>query len=492
MNEDIHYLPAHSIRELLKSRNIGAEDVVGASARRIGKFDCRVRAYLSAITEQAISAARAIDRGSVSASDGLLSGVPVAVKNNICTKGIETNCASRILEGYIPPYDSTAVQRLKAAGAILIGKTNLDEFGMGSSTENSAFFPTRNPWNLDKVPGGSSGGSAAAVSAGMATVALGSDTGGSVRQPAGFTNLFGLKPTYGAVSRYGLVAFASSLDQIGIFSRDIEDCATVFNLISGYDPMDSTSSTLTRPVSMEEIKKGLDGVKFGIPESFLEEGVNEEVSSCFEKAVSALESLGARAERIELPNLKYSVASYYLVANAEASSNLARYDGIRYGKRAAHYSDISDMYDKTRTEGFGREVKRRIMLGTYALSSGYYDEYYLRAQKVRTLIKADFEAAFKKVNAVLMPTSPTPPFGFGEKLVDPLSMYLSDIFTLAVNLSGIPSISFPSGFSAEGLPVGTQAIGPSFSEELIFRIAYNFSEKCGFHNKRPELEKQFK
>jgi aspartyl-tRNA(Asn)/glutamyl-tRNA(Gln) amidotransferase subunit A len=405
----------------------------------------------------------------------------------MCVTGIKTTCASKILEGFVPPYDATVVARLRAAGAVFMGKTNMDEFAMGSSTENSAFGTTKNPWARDRIPGGSSGGSAAAVAADECLGALGSDTGGSIRQPAACCGVVGFKPTYGRVSRYGLVAFASSLDQIGPFAKDVEDCALLLNAIAGHDANDSTSADVPRPDYTAELKTGVRGLRVGVPKEYFIPGMNRDVEAAVKDAIRALEREGARIEDVSLPNTEYAVAVYYLLATAEASSNLARYDGVRYGYRAKAPTNLMDLYSRSRAEGFGPEVKRRIMLGTYALSSGYYDAYYVKAQRVRTLIKRDFDRAFERVDVIATPTAPTPAFRIGEKTQDPLQMYLSDIFTISVNLAGVPALSMPCGFSGEGLPIGLQLIGKPFAESTILRAAAAYERVTDWTTKKPAI-----
>src|SRR5438552_2815098 len=406
-----------------------------------------------------------------------LSGVPIAIKDNICVRGMQTSCGSRILGPYHPPYDATAIERLLDAGAIIIGKTNCDEFAMGSSNENSAFGPVKNPWDTSRVPGGASGGSAAAGAAGIVPVALGSDTGGSVRQPASLCGVIGLKPTYGRVSRYGLVAFGSSLDQIGVFARNASDAAAVLQVIAGRDHHDATTADVAVPDYSRELEPEIKGQRIGVSRALLGEGLDREVRASIETAINAYRDLGAEIVDVDLPHAKYAIAVYYIIATAEASSNLARYDGVRYGFRAEEAPALRDMYRKTRDEGFGPEVKRRIMLGTYVLSAGYYDAYYLKAQKVRALIRQDFLQAFEKCDAVLTPTSPTPAFRFGEKVDDPLAMYLNDVYTVTANLAGVPGISVPCGLSSDGLPIGLQLLGPNWSEALLFRLtqAYQYA-----------------
>ena len=418
---------------------------------------------------------------------GPLYGVPIAIKDNICEEGRLTTCCSRILEGFRPPYDATVIKRLKSAGAVLIGKTNMDEFAFGSSCETSCYYPSRNPWDKDRVPGGSSGGSAVAVASGMVPVALGSDTGGSIRQPASLCGVVGLKPTYGRVSRYGLIAFASSLDQIGVFSRNVEDSARVLQVIAGYDEMDSTSAEIEVDDYLDYLSKDLKGMKIGVPREYFEEGIDPEVKHFVNNVKVVLQDLGARCEEISLPHTKYCVATYYIVATAEASSNLARFDGVQYGLRVKG-RNLLEMYLRTREAGFGPEAKRRIILGTHVLSSGYYDAYYLRAQRVRALIKRDFDRAFSEYDVIMTPTSPTPAFRIGEKINDPLAMYLSDVFTISANLAGLPAISLPCGLHSEKLPIGVQFIGKAFDEKTLFRVAYAYEQATPWHTKFPKLE----
>ncbi|MEW6770467.1 MAG: Asp-tRNA(Asn)/Glu-tRNA(Gln) amidotransferase subunit GatA [Bacillota bacterium] len=483
---DLCFQPAHELGRLLREKKVSAVELTGAVYSRIDAVESRVKAYLLTLKEEALNQARAVD-AALAAGEELppLAGIPLAVKDNICLHGVETTCASKILKGFIPPYDATVIERLKEQRVVFTGKTNMDEFAMGSSTENSGFYPTANPWNLERVPGGSSGGSAAAVAAGEAVLALGSDTGGSIRQPASFCGVVGLKPTYGLVSRYGLVAFASSLDQIGPITRDVRDCALLLNAIAGHDPRDSTSAPQEVPDYTEFLVPHVKGFRIGIPREYVGEGIAPEVRAVLNRVVELLEGMGVQVEETSLPHVRYSLPAYYLIAPAEASSNLARYDGVRYGLRVPA-EDVVTMYKKTRSQGFGAEVKRRVMLGTYALSAGYYDAYYLKALKVRTLIRRDFDEAFKRFDLILSPTAPTPAFKIGEKVADPLAMYLSDIFTLAVNLAGVPAISVPGGFAGH-LPVGVQFIGPPFAEGQLFRVAYALEQETGLAAKRPAL-----
>lgn len=462
-------------------------EITDAYLDRVHNLEPKLRAFVTVTADEARAQAKAVDEKIARGEDaGELCGVPVAIKDNMMITGVRTTCSSKILDNYIAPYDATVIDKLKNAGAVFIGKTNLDEFAMGSSTENSAYGATKNPWNTDCVPGGSSGGSAAAVASLMAPVALGSDTGGSIRQPAALCGITGMKPTYGRVSRYGLVAFASSLDQIGPFSRTIEDCALILKTISGFDPCDSTSVDRPVPDYCSAIKKDIKGLKIGLPKEYFIAGLDASVSSAVSEAVKVLEGLGAKIEEISLPHTEYAAAVYYIIAPSEASANLARYDGVKYGFRAES-QNLLEMYEKTRGSGFGAEVKRRIMLGTYALSAGYYDAYYGKAQRVRTLIRRDFQKAFEHIDVIATPTAPTPAFKAGEKVSDPLQMYLSDIFTISCNLAGLPGISVPCGFSPSGLPVGLQLLGRPFGEEEILRVGYNYEKSTTWHSKHPHL-----
>ncbi len=472
----------------LRAGEISSVELTHAVLDRIGELDCRINAFLNTTPESALAAARQADARRASGEEGPLLGIPVAVKDVIHVGGVATTCGSRILDGFMAPSDATVVTKLRTAGAVLLGKTNTDEFAMGSSTENSAYRTTRNPWNLDCVPGGSSGGSAAAVAARMAYGALGSDTGGSVRQPAAFCGVVGLKPTYGRVSRYGLVAFASSLDQIGPIARTVVDAAILLSVIVGHDPQDSTSLDLPVPDWRTELQNvtELRGTKVGLAEEFFVEGIQPEVSVAVRRAIETLQDLGAELVPITLPHTEYALPVYYLIAPAEASANLARFDGMRYGSRVTGL-DLWDTYDKTRGNGFGPEVVRRIMLGTFALSAGYYDEYYLKAQKARTLIKQDFDAAFEHVDVVAAPVTPSTAFRVGVKADDPLEMYLSDIFTLSVNLAGICGLSLPCGFDGAGLPIGLQIMGPALGETAILRTAQAYEQATAWHKRHPLL-----
>ncbi len=479
---------ASELRRRVAARQVSCEEVARAHLDRIAAAEPAVDAFLAVLADRALERARSLDRA-LAAGEPVppLAGVPLAVKDVLHIEGQPTTCGSRVLEGYQALFSATAVARLERAGAIVLGKTNLDEFAMGSSTERSAYKPTRNPWDRERVPGGSSGGSAAAVAAGMVPVALGSDTGGSIRQPAAFCGVVGLKPTYGRVSRYGLVAFASSLDQVGPFARSVEDVALVAEALFGHDPKDATSARTPVPALVAALAGSLEGLRVGVPRSFLASGVEPATLARFDEALCALTAAGADVREVALPHLPHAVATYYLVATAEASSNLARYDGVRYGLRAAGEGDLRAMYGRTRDAGFGPEVKRRIILGTFALSAGYYDAYYVRAQRVRTLIRRDFERAFEGCDVIATPTTPTPAFRLGEKTADPLQMYLGDIFTVPANLAGIPGLSLPCGL-ASGLPVGLQLLGRPFDEETLLRVGAGFQRETRHHELRPPLD----
>ena len=473
------------LSDLVKSKQIKPSEIVDSFSIRTSEIEPKINSYVTNLIEKALEEAKKRDKELENLKQiPDLFGLPVAIKDNISTKGIKTTCSSKILENYIPPFDATVIKKLNEQGYILTGKTNLDEFAMGSSTENSAFFPTKNPWDYERVPGGSSGGSAAAVGAGIVPAALGSDTGGSIRQPAAFCGVIGLKPTYGRVSRYGLVAFASSLDQIGPITRNVEDCALLLNVISGKDSRDSTSSDKEVPDYLSYIGKDIKGIKIGLPKEFFIEGLDSKIKETVLSAAKQLEKEGAEILEVSMPTTKYAIEAYYIIAPSEASSNLARYDGVRYGYRAKDYKDLEEMYSKTRDEGFGAEVKRRIMLGTYSLSSGYYDAYYLKAQKVRTLIYQDFMNAFESVDLLLTPTTPDVAFKIGEKISDPLQMYLSDIFTVSVNMAGVPGISIPCGFK-DGLPIGMQLIGKPFDEGTILQVAHYYERLNDFNKVFP-------
>jgi aspartyl-tRNA(Asn)/glutamyl-tRNA(Gln) amidotransferase subunit A len=469
----------HELRGLLRQGAVSARDILEDVLARIERLNPALHAYLGVDPERI---RRQLDGLN---PNGRLAGLPVTIKSNICISGEETHCASRILAGFRPPYDATVIERLRREGAILIPGANMDEFAFGSSTENSAFAKTANPWASDRVPGGSSGGSAAAVAADLAIAALGSDTGGSIRQPASFCGIVGLKPTYGRVSRYGLVAFASSLDQIGPLAKDVEDAAILLSVIAGHDPKDSTSAPVEVPDYAAALTAPVRGLRIGLPELPVE-GLDADVRERVDAAVAALKQLGATTVPIELPHIATAIATYYIVATAEASSNLARYDGVQYGFRATDVGSLLDMYLGTRTQGFGAEAKRRILLGTYVLSQGYYDAYYLKGMRVRTLIRRDFDEAFKRCDVIVLPTAPTPAFRFGEKMSDPLQMYLSDIYTISANLAGVPAVSLPCGFSPEGLPVGLQLLAAPFREEVLLRAAHAYEQATDWHRRTPE------
>jgi len=493
----LHALTIHQLRDKLRRGEVSACEVTQAMLDRIGTVDGKLKAYLWLNADNALKQADAIDRAGIIARrpqagtpappNHLLAGIPVAIKDVINVEGQPCTCGSKILRGHTSVYDATAVKRLRDAGAVLLGRTNMDEFAMGSSTENSSWGVTRNPWDLERIPGGSSGGSAAAVAGDETIAAVGSDTGGSIRQPAALSGCVGLKPTYGRVSRYGLVAFASSLDQIGPFTKTVADCALMLRVIAGHDPNDSTSVPQPVPDYVAGLQRGVKGLRIGLPKEYFIEGMDCEVEATVRAAIKKLAELGAEVVEISLPHTDYAVAVYYLVATAEASANLARFDGVRYGLRVRG-EDVIDMYGKTRGAGFGEEVKRRIILGTYALSAGYYDAYYLRAQKVRTLIRRDFELAFGKCDVVVAPTTPTAAFKVGEKTDDPLQMYLSDIFTISANLAGICGVSIPCGFTSQPkLPIGLQILGKPFDEETILRVAHAYEQATEWHKQRPNL-----
>ncbi|MFC2022341.1 Asp-tRNA(Asn)/Glu-tRNA(Gln) amidotransferase subunit GatA [Chloroflexota bacterium] len=480
-------LTIHEAHKLLKDKQLSSVELTKACLERIRQVEPKVHALVTVTDELALKQAQKADELIATGDISPLTGIPVLIKDNMCTKGIPTTCSSKMLENFVPPYDATVVEKLNDCGAVTIGKANMDEFAMGSSTENSALFTTHNPWDLSRVPGGSSGGSAAAVAAGECIYALGSDTGGSIRQPAGFCGVTGLKPTYGRVSRYGLVAFASSLDQIGPLTQDVTDCALVLNAIAGHDDRDSTSVPYPTPDYTRCLNANLKGLRIGVPREYFVEGMQAEVATTIRAAVNKLKELGAKVEwEVSLPRTHYALAVYYIIAPSEASANLARYDGVKYGFSAQEAASMWDAMEKTRQYGFGAEVKRRIMLGTYALSAGYYDAYYLKAQKVRTLIRQEFDQAFEKYDALVTPTSPTTPFKIGEKVDDPLQMYLSDVCTLPINIAGLPAISIPSGF-ADGLPIGMQIIGKPFSEETLLKIAYAYQQSTDWHKRRPQI-----
>ena len=474
--------------EALRKRTFSSRDLTAACLARVEQADGAVRAFIELYRDSALAEADAADaRLAFGGVTGRLEGVPIALKDNLCVAGKPTACASRILEGFVAPYSATAVERLRSEGAVLLGRLNMDEFAMGSSTENSCHGATRNPWDTERVPGGSSGGSAAAVAAREVPAALGSDTGGSIRQPAALCGVAGLKPTYGLVSRYGLVAFASSLDQIGPIARSIRDIALLLEVIGGHDPRDSTSADAPVAGLLDGLEGGVRGMRLGIPREYFIEGMDPEVRAAVSAAIERMQALGAEAVEVSLPHTDYAVAAYYIIATAEASSNLARYDGVQYGHRAQHPADLLEMYERTKSEGFGDEVKRRVMLGTYVLSSGYYDAYYLKAQKARTLLKGDFEKAFDGCDLIAAPVTPTAAFRVGEKTSDPLRMYLSDIFTISANLAGIPALSIPCGFTASELPVGLQLVGRAFGEAAILRAAQAYESATEWHTKKPRV-----
>ena len=477
----------HEAHQLLKKRELSSVELTKGVLERIHHVEDKVRCFVTITEDAALAQAKDADERIKAGKLSPLTGIPALIKDNMCTRGVKTTCSSKMLQNFVPPYDAAVVERLKAAGMVMLGKGNMDEFAMGSSTENSAFFATHNPWDLKRVPGGSSGGSAASVAAGEAVYSLGSDTGGSIRQPAGFCSVVGLKPTYGLVSRYGLVAFASSLDQIGPLTKDATDCALVMNVIAGHDPRDSTSVDQPVPDYTKSLVPDLKGLRIGVPREYFVKGIESGVEQVMRQAIAKLEELGAKVEwEVSLPHTAYALACYYIIAPSEAMANLARYDGVKYGFSAREAENMWDAMEKTRQYGFGPEVKRRIMLGTYALSAGYYEAYYLKAQKVRTLISREFAQAFTKYDALITPTSPTVPFRIGEKTDDPLQMYLSDVCTLPINIAGIPGMSVPAGF-VDGLPVGMQILGKPFSEETLFRVAYAYEQATGWQKQRPKI-----
>ncbi len=477
----------NELSQKFESGEMTSETATRSYLDRIESVDPKINSFITVDADRAMEQAVEADKRRAGGESGPLLGVPLAIKDLLATNGLRTTCSSKILENFVPPYDAFVVKKLKEAGAVILGKTNMDEFAMGSSNETSYFGAVRNPWDTEKIPGGSSGGSAAAVSADLCAGALGSDTGGSIRQPAALCGVVGMKPTYGRVSRFGLVAFASSLDQIGPMTKDVEDAAIIMNAVAGHDPLDSTCADLPTPDYTEGLDDGVDGLTIGVAKEFFTEGIDPEVERHINQTISILEKNGAKIEEISLPHTKYAVPVYYVLAPAEASSNLARYDGVKYGYRTGDADGLLGMYKNTRMCGFGSEVKRRIMLGTYALSSGYYDAYYLKAQKVRTLIKNDFQKAFTKVSAIISPTTPSPAFGIGEKTKDPLEMYLSDIFTISCNLAGMPGLSLPCGFTSGGLPIGVQLIGGVFDESMILRVAGLLEKELGVKNVKPKI-----
>ena len=485
---EFYELTAHELSGMLRSRKLGVVELTQAYLKRIDEIESKVGSYITVSRNEALKQAGKLQTEFDGGTElPPLAGIPAAIKDNMCTEGILTTCASKILKDFVPPYNATVVEKLAEQKTVLLGKLNMDEFAMGGSTENSYFKQTRNPWNTERVPGGSSGGAAASVAGGEAVFALGSDTGGSIRQPAAFCGVVGLKPTYGAVSRYGLVAFASSLDQIGPLAKDVTDCALVLNAIAGHDKLDSTSAPVKHPDYTKALVNDVKGMKIGIPKEYIGEGINDEVKKAVLEAAEVFRRLGAICEECSLPVTEYAIPAYYLVSSAEASSNLARYDGIKYGYRAEKYTDLLDLYKQTRSEGFGPEVKRRIMLGTYALSSGYYDAYYKKALQVRTLIRKGFDEAFSKFDVILGPTAPTTAYKIGEKADDPLAMYLGDIYTVSVNIAGLPGLVLPCGFDTDGMPVGLQLIGKPFDESRLLQAGYTFEQNTGYHLNRPVL-----
>lgn len=484
-------LTVHELKDKLSKKELTISEINKAYIDRINEKEKDLDAFMTLLTDEALEKAKKIEEkienGDITSS---LAGIPIGIKDNICTKGIKTTCSSKMLENFIAPYDATVMEKINSQNMIPLGKLNMDEFAMGSSTENSAFKKTRNPWNLNKVPGGSSGGSASAVAAGMVPWALGSDTGGSVRQPASLCGIVGLKPTYGLISRYGLIAYASSLDQIGTFTKDVEDCAMLLNVISGKDEKDTTSVDMGEKDYTKALKNDVKGLRIGVPKEYFAEGINPEVKEKVENAIEEYKKMGAVVEECSLPIAEYTLATYYIISCAEASSNLGRFDGIRYGYRTNNYSNLRELFVNSRTEGFGAEVKRRIILGTYVLSSGYYDAYYKKAQQVRTLIKNEFNKVFEKYDILIIPTSPVTAFGIGEKSDNPLEMYMADICTVPINVAGVPAISIPCGVDKEGLPIGMQIIGKHFSEETILNAAYTYEQKTKFReNYKPEFKK---
>ncbi|MEQ8253865.1 MAG: Asp-tRNA(Asn)/Glu-tRNA(Gln) amidotransferase subunit GatA [Smithellaceae bacterium] len=484
---ELNQLTIHELQEKIKNGETSATQITESVFDRINAVEERVHSYIRLMRDEALAAAKKADEEIKKGEINTLTGIPIALKDIVCTKGINTTCGSRILHNFVPPYDATVVEKLRDAGAVFVGKANMDEFAMGSSTETSYFGVTRNPWDLERIPGGSSGGSATAVAAGECIASIGSDTGGSIRQPAAHCGVVGLKPTYGRVSRFGLIAFASSLDQIGPFTKDVEDCALMMNVLAGYDPRESTSVQMEVPDYRQFVGRDIKGWKIGIPQEYFIEGIDPEVSAAVKKAITVVQACGGQCVDISLPHTEYCLAVYYIIAPAEACSNLARYDGVRYGHRASEVKDLLEMYKRTRREGFGAEVKRRIMIGTYALSAGYYDAYYKKASQVRALIRRDFDEAFQKCDVILTPTTPTPAFKIGEKTDTPLQMYLSDIFTISTNLAGNPGISVPCGFTAAGLPMGVQFLAGHFEEGKLIQIASAYEKNANIEKRRPQL-----
>ena len=485
---DLYSLSLKDIATKIKEKQVTIKEVLDSIFNRIDKVEDNLGAYVTLTKDAAYKRGEELQKKLDAGEDiGALAGVPIAVKDNICTNGVRTTCSSRMLENFVPVYNATVIDKLENQGAIILGKTNMDEFAMGSSTESSYIKKTKNPWNTDYVPGGSSGGSAVAVASDMAFATIGSDTGGSIRQPASYCGIVGLKPTYGLVSRYGLIAYASSLDQIGPFGKNVEDTAIMLNVIAGYDKKDTTSAKIKEKDYTKSLVNDIKNIKIGIPDTFIKDGINEDIKETFENTIKKLEELGAQIVHLNLDYLKYSLAAYYIIADAEASSNLGRYDGIRFGHRTDEFENLEELYKKSRSEGFGTEVQGRIMLGTYVLSSGYYDAYYKRAQCVRTLIIEDFKRAFNECDAIIMPTAPHPAFKFGEKSTNPLDMYLEDIFTVPVNVAGLPGISVPAGFSKDNMPIGMQFISDYFNEEKLLQIAYTFEQNTNYSKIKPNI-----
>ncbi len=476
----------HEYSRLLKDKKISSVELTKLYLSKIEKYDGLIDSYITVCADEALAAAEKADEQIARGEASVLTGIPVGIKDNICTEAVKTTCASKMLYNFVPPYDATVIKALKKDGAVILGKLNMDEFAMGSSTETSYFKKTKNPYDVSRVPGGSSGGSAACVSADLAPFALGSDTGGSIRQPAAFCGNVGLKPTYGLVSRFGLIAFASSLDQIGTFTKNVYDCAIVLNIVAGHDKLDSTSADIPKHDYTQALGQPMTEMRIGIPKQYLESGIQSEIRAAIDEAVRVYEKLGVKCEECSLPLTEYALPAYYLISSAEASSNLARFDGIKYGYRAEGYHGLTELYEKTRSDGFGEEVKRRIMLGTYALSSGYYDAYYKKAQQVRTLIKRDFGRCFEKYDLLLTPTTPTTAFGFGEKS-DPVAMYMGDICTVAVNIAGLPAMSIPAGLDKKGMPIGIQLIAGGFEEKKLLSAAYAYEKETGYEELRPTL-----
>lgn len=485
---DLPFLTIKEASDLIMKKELSPVELTQSILERINKIDDNLNTYVTVLEEKALQSAKKAEEDITSGNYlGPLHGIPMGLKDIFVTKDITTTCSSKMLENFIPPYDATVTEKLLKSGAVILGKNNMDEFAMGSSTETSFFGPTKNPWDIERVPGGSSGGSASATAASLCLGSVGTDTGGSIRQPAALCGVVGMKPTYGRVSRFGMIAFASSLDQAGPLTKTVEDTALILNAISGHDPKDSTCLNIPVPDYTKSLKNDLKGLKIGIPKEYFVDGMDEDVENASRKAISEMENLGAEIVEISLPHTEYAVVTYYIIAPSEASSNLARYDGVKYGFRAEGAESLRDMYFKTRAQGFGDEVKRRIMLGTYALSSGYYDAYYLKAQKVRTLIKNDFDEAFKKVDAIVAPTTPEVAFKIGEKTQDPIKMYLSDVLTIPCNIAGLPGISVPCGFSSDGLPIGIQVLGKLLDEETVLHVAHAYEQSTNWRQKRPEV-----